>query len=156
MTESVLIQENNSKTEYLFRVYLENKEVCRIRLEETALKKQGTLEIIDETNLPLELKIGVKEKKTEHLISFLESRILPSNRMFLDKHLKRCGIVEGDWVTMIVLNKGRVYDDEYYIEVEQDGKTRASTLKEDDIVEEKEIVECQDMIGKFDMMEVLD
>lgn len=154
MAENTVKEQYNSETKYAFRVYLEDKEVCRIYLNETLFNKQGKLEVIDKDNIPPELKIGTGE--TEQLISFLKGRTLPSNRMFLDRHLKKHGIVTGSWITMLILNRGMVYEDNYHIEVEQEGILKTAPLKNNNDTDDKTMIDNPDAIGKFSKLEVLE
>lgn len=154
MADNITDGKYNLETSYNFRVYLDSKEVCRIHLTETLFDKQGVLEVIDRDNMPPELKIGTGE--TEQLISFLKGRVLPSNRMFLDKHLSKHGIVTGSWISMLILNRGMVYEDNYHIEVEQEGILKTAPFKDNKTTDEKTIIDNPDTIGKFSKLEVLE
>ena len=51
------------------------------------------------------------------IIRWLESRVVPKNRMWLDKILESVGLHEWDLDTLLRLNQGRVCDDEFSIEI---------------------------------------
>lgn len=114
---------NDLEIEYTFKIYLEETEVCRIHYKETPFNGEAKLEVFDEDKLPIEIAIGTRESSP--LLYFLKDRVLPSNRMFLDKYVKDYGISTDDWIGKMKLNKGRVYEDEYWIEVD-DVKDQAS------------------------------
>lgn len=50
---------------------------------------------------------------------WLESRVIPRTRQFLDDMLEAVKLPEWDLVQLLKLNKGRVVDDKFYIEIEE-------------------------------------
>lgn len=107
---------------YKFHVYNEHDdEVCTINYQWGVGIEDANVEIKNPEDLPVDIWFG--DKSTEALLIFLEGRVLPPNRMFLDEELKPLGIDPNDWLSKIQLNQGRTYDDEYYVitEVLEDG-----------------------------------
>lgn len=110
---------SSCKRTFIFHVLKEdtNEEVCRIKYIETLISEEATIEILNESILPIDIKIG--DKSTQALLIFLKDRILPSNRMFLAEEQARLGISPEDWITMIKLNQGKTYTDKFYIKTEE-------------------------------------
>lgn len=54
---------------------------------------------------------------SEVLENFLSDRVLPPNRMFIEKSLAEVGLYRYDWKEMIKLNHGRTVSDPYSVEV---------------------------------------
>ena len=50
---------------------------------------------------------------------WLETRVVPKTRQFLREMLDAQKLPEWDLVTLLKLNKGRVWDDKFYIEIEE-------------------------------------
>lgn len=57
---------------------------------------------------------------TEQTRHWLETRVVPKTRQFLREMLDAEKIPEWDLVTLLKLNQGRVWDDKFYIEIEED------------------------------------
>lgn len=51
------------------------------------------------------------------IIRWLESRVVPKNRMWLAKILESVGLKEWDLDTLLKLNKGKVCDDSFSVEI---------------------------------------
>lgn len=51
------------------------------------------------------------------IIRWLESRVVPKNRMWLDKILESVGLKEWDLDALLKLNKGKVCDDSFSVEI---------------------------------------
>jgi hypothetical protein len=60
------------------------------------------------------------EESQPEIIRWLESRVVPRNRQFLDQMLTANNIPEWDLDTLLKLNKGRVCDDKFYVEIEDE------------------------------------
>lgn len=56
---------------------------------------------------------------TEQTIYWLESRVVPKSRQFLREMLDAVNLPEWDLVQLLKLNKGRVVDDKFFIEIEE-------------------------------------
>ena len=90
-------------------------EVARVFVEETPYIEKATLEVIREDKLPLDIKIS--NRTSDAILYCMKDRVLPANRMFIQKDLKDLGIQLGDWKSMILLNKGRTCQDNYRVEL---------------------------------------
>lgn len=51
------------------------------------------------------------------IIRWLESRVVPRNRQFLNQMLEAVGLTEWDLDALLKLNKGRVTDDKFEVEI---------------------------------------
>ena len=102
---------------YIYEIIDEKDEsvVARVTVIEAFYNEKATMEVIDEEHLPIDLKIS--DRSSESILICMKDRVLPSNRMFLAEDLKRIGIQPGDWKSMILLNKGRTYQDNYRVEL---------------------------------------
>lgn len=105
---------------YIYEIINEKDEsvVARVIVVDTFYNEKATMEVIDEEHLPIDLKIS--NRSSEAILICMKDRVLPSNRMFLAEDLKQIGIQPGDWKSMILLNKGRTYQDNYRVELIHD------------------------------------
>ncbi len=126
-------KQQSSKKQYIFSIYqgeqldLESNAVstnpdtahlvCRIILKKDQDNEEASLEVIDEENLPIEIAIGVRTSK--QLIYFLKNRAIPENRLHIERILAPYGIEPNDWIGKLGLTKGRTYDDDYFIKIEE-------------------------------------
>lgn len=54
------------------------------------------------------------------IIRWLESRVIPKDRQFLDEILRLHGLDHWDLETLLKLNQGRTVNDKFYLEIEED------------------------------------
>ena len=114
------INPNKLARRLVFRVYREEdgREVCRIHYKETIRTQEAYLEELAE-ELPIDIKIGTKS--SEALMTFLQDRVLPTNRMFIQEELSERNLDPKDWITRLKLNQGKTYTDDVYITIEKEG-----------------------------------
>lgn len=55
--------------------------------------------------------------KSKLLIDFLENRVNPPNRLFLEERMNEIGIDAYDWIARMKLNNGKVHGDNLYVKV---------------------------------------
>lgn len=56
---------------------------------------------------------------TVQIIRWLETRVIPKTRQFLREALDAVKLPEWDLVQLLKLNKGRVVDDKFYVDIEE-------------------------------------
>ena len=54
-------------------------------------------------------------------MTFLQDRVLPTNRMFIQEELSERNLDPKDWIARLKLNQGKTYTDDFYITIEKEG-----------------------------------
>ena len=103
----------------LYKMKLQDKEVCRFTVNKDIDYEAGSIQIFDKENTPI-LVILAEERQNniKGIKCVLEKRVVPPNRMFLDDYCRERGLDPNNLDDRLKLSHGRVYTDDCYIEVE--------------------------------------
>ena len=97
-----------------------DKKVAVITIIESALNKEGSIEIIDENEAPVLLKLGQKYSNNyKGAIACLETRAMQPNRMGLAEYCEKNNLDVNSLDDRISISKGMNYDDECFIVLER-------------------------------------
>lgn len=90
---------------------------CYVDMQLTTTEAHAV--VLDKQNAPIEFVLCKKLDNTDCVIYILKTRVLPPNRMFLDKALEPYGISVDDWIGKMRLNHGRTYADNCRVDIEE-------------------------------------
>lgn len=93
-----------------------NIPLAKLTIEETLFEKSGYIEILDEENVPILVKLAYNNQNNiKGVESLLEDRVMPSNRMFFAEFCKEQGLNPYSIDDRLTLSKGRSLSDNYYV-----------------------------------------
>lgn len=117
-----------SKVYLIYSDYNDEKDLCG-KIHHTLtkdLEDHYRVEIVgdkDRWDFPVDL-LGLHrdwgEESQPEIIRWLESRVIPKNRQFLDTILSHYGLDRWDLDTLLKLNHGRVCDDKFSVEIAEE------------------------------------
>lgn len=96
------------------------EKIAVLTLEETLASENGSIEILNRELVPMDIEMVYENSNNaDGVKTVLESRVIQSNRMFFNDYCKEHNLCPSDINDRLALSKGRVYDDDYYIEMEE-------------------------------------
>lgn len=92
--------------------------IAKLTIHETLDLYEESVEIIDENRIPATLQFIMDAPAKNKVTLFLEDRVMPANRMFFSEYCKENGLDPNSIDDKLTINKGRIYQDSYFIVTE--------------------------------------